>query len=97
MAMITKEFSPPKGAKRRDRTGRYRGGHARTHQEDRSKAEQVERSVVPPRKRARSARRRHGKRTLKVGLIGYGYWGPNLLRNFANASGISFFQPRSIS
>src|SRR5258708_3598324 len=24
---------------------------------------------------------------VRVGLIGYGYWGPNLVRNFAEASG----------
>ncbi|HXD75373.1 MAG TPA: Gfo/Idh/MocA family oxidoreductase, partial [Vicinamibacterales bacterium] len=25
---------------------------------------------------------------LNVGLIGYGYWGPNLARNFADADGV---------
>ena len=25
---------------------------------------------------------------VKVGAIGYGYWGPNLLRNFNNVSGV---------
>ena len=24
--------------------------------------------------------------TLKIGVIGYGYWGPNIVRNFYNAS-----------
>src|SRR5262245_53164934 len=25
--------------------------------------------------------------TLKIGVIGYGYWGPNVVRNFYNAPG----------
>ena len=26
---------------------------------------------------------------MNVGIIGYGYWGPNLLRNFAETPGVS--------
>jgi predicted dehydrogenase len=30
----------------------------------------------------------NSKESLKVGLIGYGYWGPNLLRNFSETQGV---------
>jgi predicted dehydrogenase len=33
---------------------------------------------------------RGGQMTIRVGLIGYGYWGPNLARNLAEAAGVSF-------
>src|SRR5690349_19664300 len=26
-------------------------------------------------------------RVVRIGIIGYGYWGPNLVRNFVNAEG----------
>src|SRR5512135_2363380 len=26
---------------------------------------------------------------LNIGVIGYGYWGPNILRNFSNIEGVS--------
>src|SRR5262245_60085147 len=29
-----------------------------------------------------------GGRTLRIGIIGYGYWGPNLARNFAEMEGV---------
>jgi predicted dehydrogenase len=31
--------------------------------------------------------RRTGSDTIRVGVIGYGYWGPNLVRNFAEVAG----------
>src|SRR5205807_8656444 len=35
----------------------------------------------------RRRRTRRGPRPLRVGVIGYGYWGPNLVRNFAEIEG----------
>lgn len=31
--------------------------------------------------------RRTGSETIRIGVIGYGYWGPNLVRNFAEVAG----------
>jgi predicted dehydrogenase len=36
----------------------------------------------------RQAARTLGLKRLKIGIIGYGYWGPNLVRNFAEIDGV---------
>ena len=38
-------------------------------------------------KRRGDKRSKPGPRMIKVGVIGYGYWGPNLVRNFMEAPG----------
>jgi predicted dehydrogenase len=46
----------------------------------------------------RIARQEHGGKMIGVGIIGYGYWGPNLVRNFSEATetqaiGVSDLRP----
>src|SRR5256886_10078164 len=53
-------------------------------------------------RRAPPIERHTGSDTIRVGVIGYGYWGPNLVRNFSEVPGsqvaaVSDLSPKRLS